>query len=81
MHDWLEQARQRLTEAVGDDESLFELTDADTHELLELARIAAHASGERTNAPLVSYMVGVARGRHAERTLAQLVDDVVGKRA
>ncbi len=46
--------------------------------LLELARIAAHESGERTNAPLVCYLVGLARGRYG-RALDDLVDAVVGK--
>jgi hypothetical protein len=47
-------------------------------ELLELARIAAHESGERINAPLLCYLVGLARGRRGG-DLAQLVDEVVGK--
>ena len=30
--------------------------------VLDLARIAAHESGERTNAPLLCYLVGRAQG-------------------
>ena len=41
-----------------------ELGDEDTQTLLELARLAAHESGERTNAPLLCYLVGRAQ-RHA----------------
>ena len=49
-------------------------------ELLELARVAAHASGERTNAPLLCYLVGLAHGRHGG-DLADLVDATVGTSA
>jgi len=38
--------------------------DADTEKtLLDLARIAAHTSGARTNAPLLSYLAGLAVAR------------------
>ena len=47
-------------------------------ELLELARIAAHESGERINAPLLCYLVGLARCRSG-RELPALVDATVGK--
>jgi hypothetical protein len=40
--------------------------------LLDLARVAAHDSGERTNAPLLCYVLGVAVGRGAE--LRELAD-------
>ena len=80
MHEWLDRACVRLAEAVGDDPSSYALTEADVDDLLDLARIAAHESEERTNAPLLAYLVGLAHGRHAERDLPGLVDDVVGKR-
>jgi hypothetical protein len=64
MDRWLEDARAKLAEAVGDDASGYDLTRADMDELLELARVAAHESGERTNAPLLCYLVGLAHGRH-----------------
>jgi hypothetical protein len=80
MHEWLEEARVRLAEAVGDDPASYVLTEADAAELLDLARIAAHESGERTNAPLLSYLVGLARARHPDRDLSGLVDGAVGKR-
>jgi hypothetical protein len=66
--EWLSNARNRLAGA----------TDVD--ELLELARIAAHESGERINAPLLCYLVGLAQGRRGG-DLAELVDAVVGKPA
>ncbi len=39
------------------------LSDADEAELLDLARVAAHDSGERTNAPLLCYLLGLAAAR------------------
>ena len=81
MHEWLAAASARIAQGVGDEASEYELSDADVERLLELARVAAHESGERTNAPLVCYLVGLARGRRQGTDLAELVDDVVGKRA
>jgi hypothetical protein len=80
MHEWLDKARVRLAEAVGEDPSAYALTQADIDDILDLARVAAHESGERQNAPLLSYLVGLAHARHPERDLSGLVDDVVGKR-
>ena len=79
MHEWLLAARDKLAEETGDDPSGYELTDDEIAELLELARVAAHESGERINAPLVSYLVGLAHGRHGGN-LDDLIDAVVGKR-
>ena len=78
MHEWLARARDQLAAATGDPPPAYELDDAVVDELLELARIAAHESGERTNAPLVCYLVGLAHGRHGGE-LAELVDAVAGK--
>lgn len=64
MHEWLEQARARLADAVGALPADYDLTQEEIEALLELARFAAHESGERTNAPLVCYLAGLARGRH-----------------
>lgn len=77
MLDWLEQARQRLEghDAAGD----LSLSPADVELLLELARAAAHESGERTNAPLVSYLVGLAHGRRPHATLDEVVATALGR--
>ena len=80
MDEWLSAARDRLAHATGEDASALELGQAEVDELLELARIAAHESGERINAPLLCYLVGVAHGRRGG-DLAELVDAIVGKRA
>jgi hypothetical protein len=78
--DWLRAARDRLAEASGQEPAALELSQAEIDELLELARIAAHESGERINAPLLCYLVGLAHGRKGG-DLADLVDGAVGKPA
>jgi hypothetical protein len=76
--EWLREARDRLAEACGERPESLELSQAEIDELLELARVAAHDSGERINAPLLCYLVGLARGR-AGSDLSALVDATVGK--
>ena len=80
MDGWLSAARDRLAQATGEDPSALDLGQADVDEILELARVAAHESGERTNAPLLCYLVGLAHGRRGG-DLADIVDAVVGKRS
>jgi hypothetical protein len=50
-----------------------DLSDEDAATLLDLARIAAHDSGERTNAPLLCYLVGRAQGGASLDDLADAV--------
>ena len=78
MHEWLVRAVERLAAETGATTTELVLTQAEIDELLELARVAAHESGERINAPLVSYLVGLARGRHGG-DLESVIDAVVGK--
>jgi hypothetical protein len=66
VNDWLE----RVGAAVGSDERL---SDDEQDALLEIARIAAHESGDRRNAPLLAYLVGRSRG---DRSLAELLQAV-----
>ena len=75
MQDWLEQARDNLASECGDEPAVYTLDQKDIDELLDLARVAAHESGERINAPLVCYLVGLARGRHGAG-LDHLIDAV-----
>jgi hypothetical protein len=79
VNDWLEQARADLAAAVGDDPAALPLSRADIDEILELARVAAHDSGARPNAPVVTYLAGIVRGRHPETDLSDLVNAVVGR--
>jgi len=76
--DWLSAARDRVADAAGQPREGLELSGAETDALLELARIAAHESGERINAPLLCYLAGLARGRSGA-DLDALVDAAVGK--
>ena len=62
MNAWLADARDALAEAAGVPRERLDLSDDDVAVLLDLARIAAHESGERTNAPLLCYLVGRAQG-------------------
>jgi len=78
MREWLDAARTRIAAGVAEEVAVYELTQEDVEGLLELARVAAHESGDRTNAPLVSYLVGLAHGRHPERTLRELIEPVIG---
>ena len=67
----IEQAR--AIEDAGDLASgTLTLTDAATAEILEAARIAAHESGDRRNAPLLCYLMGVAAGLNAVPTSTAL---------
>ena len=62
MEAWLADARDALAEASGVPAERLDLSEDDVALLLDLARIAAHESGERTNAPLLCYLVGRAQG-------------------
>ena len=71
MDAWLRDARDSLAAAAGIPREELELSDDDVRELLDLARIAAHDSGERTNAPLLCYLVGRARDGASLHALAE----------
>ena len=73
MDAWLTKARDAAAAAAAVPPSELELSDADARTLLDLARIAAHDSGERTNAPLLCYLVGRAQGDHSLEELADAV--------
>ena len=73
MDAWLADARAALAQAAGVQPEDLELSDEDATTLLDLARIAAHDSGERTNAPLLCYLVGRARAGADVETLADAV--------
>jgi Domain of unknown function (DUF6457) len=70
---WLADARDALAAAAGVPSERLDLSDDDVAVLLDLARIAAHESGERTNAPLLCYLVGRA---HGDADLGELADAV-----
>lgn len=66
MDEWL----QRVATAVGSDE---ELSEADADALLKIARVAAHESGDRRNAPLLCYLIG---RLHSTRPLEDVLEAV-----
>jgi uncharacterized protein DUF6457 len=74
VNEWLSQCADALARATGVDRSALELSDEDIDRLLDLAGHAAHASEVRTNAPLLCYLVGVART--AGTPLAELDETV-----
>ena len=68
MDAWL----QRVATAVGSDE---DLSDEDADALLKIARIAAHESDDRRNAPLLAYLIGRSRG---DRPMGEILEAVRG---
>ena len=73
MDPWLTEARDALAQAAGVAPRELELDDDAVRTLLDLARIAAHSSDERTNAPLLCYLVGRAQGGAGLDELADAV--------
>ena len=61
MH-WLDEMLAALARDAGVDPSELELGADVREEILDLARIASHDSGERINAPLLCYALGLAVG-------------------
>ena len=74
MDAWLASARDAIAGAARIPREELALSAADVQTLLDLARIAAHESGERTNAPLLCYLVG--RAVAGGRDLDELADAV-----
>jgi hypothetical protein len=73
VHEWLAKQADALAAATGTSRDALELEDADVHTLLDLAKLAAHKGGERTNAPLLCYLLGIARGSAGPDELAEIV--------
>ena len=74
MDNWLTTARDAVADAAGIDAASLDLSAADEATILDLARIAAHDSGMRTNAPLLCYLVGRATAGGA--SLDEIADAV-----
>ena len=74
--DWFDEIAAELAPAAGLDVADLELPVHIRDEILDLARIASHDSGERINAPLLCYALGIAVGKGASLdTLAAVVRD------
>ena len=63
--DWFDETVGPLAEAAGVEPSELQLPVDVRDEILDLARIASHESGERINAPLLCYALGIAVGKGA----------------
>lgn len=76
---WLDDITTQIATAHGLDATSIGLVDGDAETLLDLAGIAAHSTGERTNAPLLCHVLGRARALgvpldELERTVRTLTD-------
>ena len=74
MDEWLARARDAVAAASGIAPGALSLSDNDVDALLDLARVAAHESGDRRNAPLLCYLVG--RGAGGGTTVDELAEAV-----
>jgi hypothetical protein len=59
--------------AAGDSIGGGDLSEADAETLLDLARMAAHTSGDRRNAPLLCYLVGRLQGDRPLEEVAEAI--------
>ena len=73
---WLTTARDAFARTSGLVPDGLTVDQHTAETVLDLARIAAHTSGERTNAPLLSYLAGlaVAQGANIDDLAAALRD-------
>ena len=74
MNAWLDDARAAIARKAGIDPAELDLDADSTATILDVARVAAHDSGARTNAPLACYLLGLARSSGAG--LEELADAV-----
>jgi len=72
--DWLSRVADALAREAGVPRAELELDADAVRTLLDLARVAAHESGDRTNAPLACYLLGIAAG--GAKDLDELADAV-----
>jgi hypothetical protein len=75
---WLRSARDAVAAASDVPASELELSADDERLVLQAARIAAHDSEDRTNAPLLCYLLGVAAGKSGA-SLETVADSVRAK--
>lgn len=61
--DWLGEVTAHIAERTGADAAALSLDPATRRAILDVARIASHASGDRINAPLLCYALGLAAAR------------------
>ena len=76
MNEWLSAHADALAGAAGVERAALELSAGEIELLLDLAGLAAHESGARTNAPLLCYLLGRAGAGGA--SLDELAETVRG---
>lgn len=76
---WISDMTSRIAASTGIDADTLTIDAGDAEELLRLAGVAAHTSGDRTNAPLLCHVLGraVALGAPLD-SLARVIDDAAG---
>ncbi|MEX2557713.1 MAG: DUF6457 domain-containing protein [Actinomycetota bacterium] len=80
--NWLQEITRAVASTVGQAPDTLTLSPKDVRTLLDLARIAAHTSGDRTNAPLLCYVLGIAhRGGASLDTLSAAVREAADRGA
>ncbi|MEI6571075.1 MAG: hypothetical protein WCO36_06565 [Actinomycetes bacterium] len=60
---WIDDLTNQIAEAHGLDPQSISVSESEAEVLLELAGLAAHSSGARTNAPLLCHVLGRARSQ------------------
>jgi hypothetical protein len=78
--DWIESVTRRLATVADVDPVVLLLDEAEKETLLDVAGVAAHTSGDRTNAPLLCHVIGRAMARGAslddcERAVRAFADE------
>lgn len=75
--DWLQKITTTIAERTGTDAESLALDDGARAQILDVARTASHSSGDRRNAPLLCYVLGmlVSRGVALKDAIA-IVEDV-----
>lgn len=77
---WLDDVLGAISSAANVKEMEISLDAATRKEVLDLARIASHSSGDRINAPLLCYALGIAAGRGASlEALGRAVREAAGE--
>jgi hypothetical protein len=76
---WIADMTARIAHSAGIDADILAVDAGDAEELLRLAGVAAHTSGDRTNAPLLCHVLGraVALGAPLD-SLARVIDGTTG---
>ncbi len=73
LDSWMARARDAVAEASGLAPAELDLDQEAVDRLLELARVAAHESGDRRNAPLLCYLIGKAEREIDLESLANAI--------